>query len=156
MNKQTLFRVLKKEVCRNKIPLGKRSSNLKSAQRWLEEAVIIHFTLVCQVRTCHLLNGGRKSNAVVVSSHLLLLPRKLHAGILANRKHRPMKPSLTCFVAFLSFGSQVWEASEPGSRPCLPPYPQQANNEIGMGEEGSPEGRGRGSYSSRTQSWQWL
>lgn len=59
--------------------------------------------------------------------------------------------SLTDFAAFLSFGSQAWGTSEPGSRPCLAPYPKQASNKIGMGEEDSPEGRGRGSYSPSTQ-----
>ena len=58
--------------------------------------------------------------------------------------------SLTDFAAFSSFGSQAWGTSEPGSRPCLAPYPKQASNKIGMGED-SPEGRGRGSYSPSTQ-----
>lgn len=51
----------------------------------------------------------------------------------AKQKTEPTKPSLTS-GAFLSFGSQTWEAREPGS-PCSPPCLDPCGGRLGMEEQ---------------------
>lgn len=53
--------------------------------------------------------------------------------ILAKQETEPTKPSLTTSVAFLSFGSQIWEAREPGS-PCSSPCLEYCSGKLGMKE----------------------
>ena len=157
MNKQLLFLFKKKKLARNKILLEKWASNLKSSPRSLEDAFNTHVALVCHTTLLmYLMEEGRVTSAVLLPSHPPPLPRSPHAGTLADRKQRPMPPSLTDFAAFSTLGSQARITSEPGSCPCLAPYPKQASSKTGTGGEDSPEGRGRGSYSPPTRSWHWL
>lgn len=88
--------------------------------------------LLCAKRALSvcLVEEVRAADAVPLSSHLLLLPRSPPAGVLRNREHGPMLPSLTDFAAFSRFGSRAWGTSEPGSRPCLAPYPKQASHRL--------------------------
>jgi hypothetical protein len=51
--------------------------------------------------------------------------------ILASQETEPTKPPLTASVAFLSFGSQIWEAREPGS-PCSSPCLELGSGKLGM------------------------
>lgn len=53
-------------------------------------------------------------------------------GYWLNRK-QPVKPSLTTSVAVLSFGSQIWEAREPGSL-CSSPCLEQCSGKLRMKE----------------------
>lgn len=92
----------------------------------------------------YLMEEVRVLSAALLPSHSPPLPRSPHRGKLANRRQRPRAALLRILPP-----SRVWVpslgTSEPGSRPCLAPYPKQAGNKIGMGEEDSPEGKGRGS-----------
>lgn len=113
----------RKKLARKKILLQKGPANLKSAQGRLHSTSIL---LLCAKRalSIYLMEEVRVANAVSLPSHLPLLPRSPPAGIPANGKHGPTLPSLTDFAAFSSFGSRAWGTSEPGSRPCLAPYPK--------------------------------
>lgn len=114
---------LRIETSRNKIPLEKRPSHLtlfpKVTQRYTR------FYAVSQASTFRLSVRGSEEVSVGPSP----VPSQ---GYWLNRK-QPVKPSLTTSVAVLSFGSQIWEAPEPGSL-CSSPCLEQCSGKLRMKE----------------------
>lgn len=114
----------------------------------------IPFGFICQAGTFNLPSEGSKSTECCLIVFILATssPHKSSSGTQITGNKVPA-PSLTDHVVFSSSGSPAWQASEPSNHACLTPYPKQVGNKIGLGDEDSPEERGRGSYSPSTQSW---
>lgn len=149
----------KKETGQKGDSLTEKAANLKSAQRSLEEAFNTHLTLLFlseQALSIALAEEVRVANALFTAFMLAASSRQSsgrNPGYQGMWAGAALTYRFCCLLEFWVPSPWNIRARQP---PLLSTISETGRQRDWCGEEGSPEGRGRGSYSPSTQSWHRL
>lgn len=126
-----IISILKKETARNRILSEKTPSNLKSAQKSLEEAFNIHFALVCQASTLTLSDGGCKRKECCLTASTSATAPQEPSGRSTSYWEAPAIASLTygfcCLLQFWVPSLRTIKARQPPLFSTISETGQQQN-----------------------------